>query len=129
MKSRVVLGVLVFVVLFLICFLLSFADYSFLSPESNAALDVLKEKHRVKEITVEKEHGFVWVVILPRNDGIETNEVKEMVYNDETGEPEGIYTFTDIIMTNPKGPTKVIWGSAAKFHPYDVPRLKFIFNS
>lgn len=129
MKSRVVLGVLVFLVLFFMCFLSSFADYSFLSPESNAALDVLKEKHRVKEIAVEKEHGFVWAVILPKNDGVETEEIREAVYNDETGIFEAVYNFTCITIFNAVGPTRVVYGSAAEFHPYDQPKLIFIFDS
>ena len=128
MKSRVVLGVLVFLVLFFMCFLSSFADYSFLSPESNTALDVLKEKHRVKEILVEKEYGFVWAVILPENDGVETEEIREAVYNDETGIFEAVYNFTRITILNAVGPTRVVYGSAAEFHPYDQPKLCFVFD-
>ena len=129
MKSRVVLGVLVFLVLFLMCFLPSFAYYSFLSPESNEALEGLKEKYRVKEIVLEKEYGFVWAVVLPKNDGVETEEIKEAIYNDETGEFEAIYTFTYITILNAEGPTRVVYGSTSKFHPYDVPKIRFIFNS
>jgi hypothetical protein len=123
MNGRIFLGFLVFLVLFLICFLSSFAYYfPFLSPESNFALEALKEKCREKEIVLEKEHGFVWVVILPKNDGIKTNEVKEEI--------EGhIYTITEITITNPQGWTKVIWGSAAKFHKYDMPRICVRFDS
>lgn len=129
MKSRVVFGVLVFLVLFFMCLLSSFADYSFLSSESNTALDVLKEKYRVKEIVAEKENGFVWAVILPKNDGVETEEIKEAVYNDETGIFEAIYNFTRITILNAVGSTRVVYGSAAEFHPYDQPKLIFIFDS
>ena len=121
MKSRVVFGVLV-LVLFFMCFLSSFADYSFLSPKSNAALDVLKEKHRVKEIAVEKEKGIVWVVILPKNNGIKTEEIKEEI--------EGhIYTITEIIVMNPQSWTRIVWGLATEIYPYDIPRLCFVFDS
>lgn len=128
MKSRIFLGFLVLLVLFLICFLPSFAYYDFLSPKSNAALEIFKEKFREKEIVCEKEEGVVWTVVIPENDGIEKEEVKEAVYNDETGEIEGIYTFTDIFIKNPHGSTKVVWGSVAKAYPYNVPRIHFIFN-
>ena len=106
----------------------SFACYSFLSDEANIALENLKEKHRVKEIILEKEHGFIWIVVLPKNDGVETKEVQEAVYNDETGKFEAIYNFTYITILNARGYTKVIWGSASKFYPYDIPKLCFVFN-
>jgi hypothetical protein len=94
--------------------------YGFLSLQSNAAIEQFREKHRIKEIVSEEEHGFIWAVILPKNDGVEINEIKEEI--------EGhIYKITEITITNPQGWTKVIWGSAAKFHPYDVPRLKFMY--
>ena len=107
----------------------TFAYYNFLSPESNTAIERLREKYRVKEIVSEKEYGFVWTVILPPNSGVETNEVREAIYNDETREFEAIYTFTDITITNAEGWTKVVWGSASEFYPYDVPRIHFIFDS
>ena len=106
----------------------AFAYYSFLSPESNAAIERFKEKHRLKEIVSEKEEGLVWTVILPPNSGVETNQTEEAVYN-ETGEFEVVYTFTEITIKNPQGWTKVVWGSAAEFHPYDVPRIHFIFDN
>lgn len=105
------------------------AYYNFLSSESNAALEVLKEKFREKEIILEKEYGFVWRVFLPKNDGVETEEVQKAVYNDETGEFEAIYTFTYITILNAKGPTRVVWGFASKFHQYNVPRLCFVYES
>jgi len=128
MKSRIVLGVLVFFVLFLICFLPTFAYYSFLSPESNEALEGLKEKYRVKEIVLEKEKGIVWTVILAKNNGVEIREVKEKVYNEE-GKLEGAYNFTDIVIIDAEGWTRIIWGSAADVYPYYVPRLHFVFDS
>lgn len=129
MKSRIVLGVLVFFVLFLICFLPSFAYYSFLSPESNEALEGLKEKYRVKEIVLEKEKGIVCTVIIPKNSGMEVKEVvQEAVYSEE-GRFEGLYRFTDIIIINPEGWTRIIWGSATDAYPYDIPRLHFVFDS
>jgi len=130
MKSRILFGLslVVFFVLFLVCSLSSFADYPFLSPEANEALENLKEKHRVKEIILEKEHGFIWIVVLPKNDGVETKEAQEAVYNDETGKFEAIYNFTYITILNARGYTKVIWGSASKFYPYDIPKLCFVFN-
>jgi len=128
MKSRIFLGVLVFVVLFLICFLPSFAYYSFLSPEANEALEVLKEKFREKEIVLEKEEGIIWVVIIPKNSGVETEEIMEMIYSDEKGKLGTVYTFTKIIITNPEGWTRIIWGAAAKSHPYDIPKLCFVFD-
>lgn len=117
------------IVIFFFISLDAFAYYNFLSPESNTAIERFKEKYRVKEIVSEKEYGFVWTVILPPNSGVETNEVREAVYNDETGKFEAMYNFTDITITNAEGWTKVIWGSAAKFHPYDVPRIKFVSDS
>ncbi|MFA5392365.1 MAG: hypothetical protein WC306_01550 [Candidatus Paceibacterota bacterium] len=116
--------VLIFAVLFFVFFLEGFT----LTPESNAALEVLKEKHREKEIVLEKEKGIVWSVILPKNDGVKTSEIKEAVYDDE-GKFEAVYTFTEIIIVNPKGWTSVTWGVASKFYPYDVPRIRFIFTS
>jgi len=74
MKSKL-LVLIVLVVILIFCSIESLANYSFLSPEGNKALENLKEKYRVKEIAieaVEKEHGFVWAVILPKNDGVET---------------------------------------------------------
>jgi len=128
MKNRVVLGVLVFLVLFLMCFLPSFADYDFLSSECNIYLEELKEKFREEEIVLEKEEGIIWAVILPKNDGVEMEEAQEAVYNDETGKFEAIYNFTYITILNARGYTKVIWGSASKFYPYDIPKLCFVFN-
>lgn len=118
-KSR--LGLIVFFAIFLMCFLPCSAYYDFLSPECNAYLEELKEKYSEKE-TVEK--GFIWAVILPKNDGVETKEIQEAVYNEETGEFEAIYTFTEITIINPKGWIKVTWGVAVNLHPYDVPRIK-----
>ncbi len=128
MKNRILFGVLVFLVLFLLCFLPGFAYYSFLSPESNAALETLKEKFRVKEIILEKEEGIVWIVVLAKNDGVETKEIREWAYNDETKQFEGPYNFTYITITNSKGWTSVIWGSAADTYPYDIPKLCFLFD-
>ena len=105
------------------------AYYSFLSPESNTALGNLREKYKEREIILEKEHGLVWIVILPKNDRVEIKEARELVYNDETGKFEAVYNFTDIIITNPKSWTKIVWGSAAKFYPYNVPRIRFMFDS
>jgi hypothetical protein len=124
--------ILIIVTIVLVIFSFSvnvFADYSFLSLQSNAAIEQFKEKYRVKEIVSEEERGFIWAVILPKNDGIEEEEIKETIYNDETGEFEAIYNFTHITIFNAQGPTRVIYGSAAKFHPYDQPKLTFLFDS
>lgn len=130
MKSRIFLGLslIIFFVLFLLCSLSSFADYPFLSPEANSYLENLKEKHRVKEIILEKEYGFIWTVVLPKNDGVETKKVQEAVYNDETGKFEAIYNITYITILNARGYAKVIWESASKFYPYDIPKLCFVFD-
>jgi len=125
MKSRIFFGVLIFLVLFLLYFLPSFAYYNFLSPGANIALEELKEKYGVKEIVLEKEGGIIWTVILPKNDGVKTEEIKEAVYSDETGEFKAIYNFTYITILNARGWTSVIWGSAADTYPYDVPKLCF----
>jgi len=103
------------------------AYYVFLSPKCNTYIEELKEKHREHEIVFERE-GLVWTVILPPNSRVETNEVREAVYNDETREFEAMYNFTDITITNAKGWTKIIWGPASEFYPYDVPRIKFVFD-
>jgi hypothetical protein len=116
--KRFFLGILVFLVLFLVCFLPSSAYYNFLPPESNAALEIFKEKFREKEIVLEKEHGFIWAVILPKNDGIETNEIEEEIEGQK-------YKITQITILNAQGPTKVVWGSASDAHPYDIPKLCF----
>lgn len=125
--------ILIIAMIVLAFFVLSinvFADYySFLSLPSNVAIEQYKEKFRVKEIVLEKEQGFVWAVILPKNDGVETEERKETVHNDETELFEAIYTFTCITILNAQGPTRVIYGSASKFHPYDQPKLTFLFDS
>jgi len=128
MKSRIFFGVLIFLVLFLLCFLPSFSYYNSLSPEANIFLEELKEKYRVKKIVLEKEGVMIWNVILPKNNGVETEEIKEAVYNDETGEFEAIYNFTRITILNAEGWTKVILGYASKFYPYNMPKLCFVFN-
>ncbi|MDP2864536.1 MAG: hypothetical protein Q8N73_02700 [bacterium] len=121
---------LIIVLIALMIFSLNaFADYRFLSLESNTAIEQFKEKYRVKEVVSEKEEGLVWAVILPPNSGVKKDEIREAVYNDETGEFEAIYAFTDITITNAEDWTKVVWGSASEFHPYDVPRIHFIFDS
>jgi len=129
MKSQIFFGALIFFVLFLLCFLPSFAYYNFLSPEANIALEELKEKHRIKGIVLEKEEGIVYIVVLPKNDGVETKEIREWVYNDETKQFEGPYNFTYITITNSKGWASVIWGSASKFHLYDIPKLCFVYEN
>lgn len=129
MRNRIFLGLIVFFVLFLVCYSSSLAYYNFLSPECNIYLENLKEKFRMKQIVLEKKEGIVWAVILPKNDGVETKEVRELVYNDETGKPEGVYTFTDIIIKNPQGWTQIIWGPAAEVFPYDVPRICIRFDN
>src|SRR5680860_759289 len=108
MKNRIFFGVLIFLVLFLFCFLPSFAYYNFLSQEANIALEELKGKYGVNRIVLEKAEGMIWTVILPKNNGVETEEIKEAVYNDETREFEAIYNFTQITILNAKGWTKVI---------------------
>ena len=128
MKNRIFFGVLIFLVLFLLCFLPSFSYYNSLSPEANIFLEELKEKYRVKKIVLEKEGVMIWNVILPKNNGVETEEIKEAVYNDETGEFEAIYNFTRITILNAEGWTKVILGYASKFYPYNMPKLCFVFN-
>jgi len=128
MKSQIFFGALIFFVLFLLCFLPSFAYYNFLSPEANIFLEELKEKYGVKKIVLEKEGVMIWNVILPKNNGVETEEIKEAVYNDETGEFEAIYNFTRITILNAEGWTKVILGYASKFYPYNMPKLCFVFN-
>jgi len=128
MKNRIFFGVLIFLVLFLLCFLPSFSYYNSLSPEANIFLEELKEKYRVKKIVLEKEGVMIWNVILPKNNGVETEEIKEAVYNDETGEFEAIYNFTRITILNAEGLTKVILGYASKFYPYNMPKLCFVFN-
>lgn len=101
MKSRIFLGFLVSLILFLICFLPSFAQYSFLSSESNTALEVLKEKYREKQIVCEKEEGMIWTVITPKNSGVITKETKEKI--------EGhIYTITEITVMNAEGETRIV---------------------
>jgi len=129
MKSKLFILIWLIVIALIFCTINSFAEYSFLSPECNAYLEELKEKFSVKEIVLEKEEGIVWIVKLPRNDGVETKEIRELVYNDETGKPEDVYNFTYITITNAKGWTSVIWGSATDIYPYDVPKLCFVFNS
>ena len=122
MKSRILPGFLIFFVLFLMCFLPSFAYYNFLSPECNIYLEELKEKFREKEIILEKEEGVVWVVILPKNSGVITKEVKEEI--------EGrIYTITEITIMNARGETRIVWGSAAETYSHDIPKLRFVFDS
>ena len=117
MKSQIFLGLIVFFILFSVCFLPSFAYYNFLSPECNIYLEKLKEKFREKEIVLEKEEGIVWIVELSKNDRVKVEEIKE-----------GFYTFTRITILNARGWTKVIWGFASKFHPYDVPKLCFVYD-
>jgi hypothetical protein len=130
MKSKLFVLIVFIVIALIFCTISSFASYNFLSSESNTALEDLKWKYYgVKEIILEKEHGFVWTVILPKNDGVEIEEAQEAVYNDETEEFEGSYNFTYITIRNAKGWTEVIWGSASKFYPYDVPKLCFVFDS
>ena len=131
MKNKVFLWIILFVIMSLIlifCNIKSFAYYNFLSPEANEALENIRKKHREKQIVCEKEEGIIWVVILPKNDSVETREIRELVYNDETGESDGIYNFTDIIIKNPQGWTEIIWSPAAKFHLYDVPRICFVYE-
>jgi len=65
---------------------------------------------------------------LPKNDGIEKEEAQEVVYN-EDGEFEAVYNFTCITILNADGSTRVIWGLAADAYPYDVPKLRFVFDS
>lgn len=105
----------------------AFAYYNFLSPECNIYLEELKEKFREKEekeIVLEKRKGgFVWAVVLPENDGVEIKKVQEAVYNDGTGKFEGIYRFTNIVIKNPQGWTRIIWGPAADFYPRDLPKV------
>jgi len=129
MRNRIFFGLLVCLVLFLACFSSSLAYYNFLSPEGNIYLEELKEKFREKEIVLKKEEGMIWTVITPKNSGVETRQaVKEAVYS-EDGKFEAVYTFTDIIIRNPQSWTRVVWGFASKFHPYDIPRLHFVFDS
>jgi hypothetical protein len=116
------------IAVFFFIFLDAFAYYSFLSPECNTFIEELKEKHRAKEIVSVKEEGIVWIVIIPKNSGVEVKEVaQEAVYSEE-GKFEGVYTFTDIIIKNPQEWTRIIWGSATEFYPYDMPRLHFVFD-
>jgi len=124
------LFLLLVIVVFFFISLNALAHYSFLSSECNTFIEELKEKFREKEIVLEleKEYGFVWTVVLPKNDGVETEEIKEAIYNDETGKFEAIYNFTYITILNAEGWTKVIWGSASKFHPYDIPKLCFVYD-
>ena len=122
--------ILLIVIIALVVFSFSmniFAYHTFLSDECNVYLEELKEKFREKEIVSEEEHGFVWAVILAKNDGVEIEEIKEDVYNDETGRFER-YTFTCITVFNARGPTRVVYGSASAFHPYDQPKLIFIYK-
>lgn len=116
------------IVIFFFISLDAFAYYNFLSPESNVAIERFKEKDRVKEIVLEKRYGLVWTVTLPPNSGVETKEVIEAVYNDENGEFEAIYIFTNITITNAEGWTILVWGDATEFYPYHVPRIKFVFD-
>ena len=79
------------------------------SPFLNDAVQLLREKY------VEQQ-GFIWGVILPEHYGKDVVEYKQII--------EGkIYTVTEITILNPQGSIKVIWGSGAKFHPYDVPKI------
>jgi len=54
---------------------------------------------------------------------------KMMEWRHETGIFEAVYNFTCITILNAVGPTRVVYGSAAEFHPYDQPKLIFIFDS
>jgi ABC-type sugar transport system permease subunit len=129
MKSKLFVLIAFIVITLIFCTISSFASYNFLSPESNIYLEELKERFREKEIILEKEGKIVWIVKLPKNDGVEIKKIKELVYNDETGKPEGMHNFTYITIMNPKGWTSVIWGSAADAYLYDVPKLCFVFDS
>jgi len=94
------------------------AYYDFLSDDANIGLNVLKERYL--GVLDEKEeyydHGFIWGVIVPENEGKEVREYTEILEGQK-------YTITEIVILNPQGSIKVIWGSGAKFHPYDVPKI------
>ena len=129
MKSKLFVLIAFIVIVLISCTVSSFAYYSFLSLESNIVLENLMEKHRIKEIVLEKEEGIIWTVVIPKNRGVETEEIREIIYNDETGKFEAVYTFTKIIIINPEAWTRIIWGPAAKFFPFDVPKLCFIYDN
>jgi len=111
--------VLVFLLVFFLIFCPQvFSCYKFLSPESNAVLENLKEKFREKEIVLEKEEGIVWIVVLSPNDEVLINQLQEEI--------EGqMYTITEITVINSKGESRIVWGFAAKEYPYNIPRLCF----
>lgn len=126
MKGKLL--VLLVVVILIFCSIESLADYSFLSLEANKAIEILKEKFREKEIVLEKREGIIWTVILPKNDGVKREEIKEAVYSDETGKFEAIYNFTYITIINAQRETRIVWGHAVRFYPYDIPKLCFVYD-
>jgi len=97
MKSRVVLGVLVFLVLFLMCFLPSFAYYSFLSPESNTALELWKNR------PPESENGYYYAIISDSNGT--TSFLDPAPYEDVMAAPTNIKVGEE--WTGPSGKTYV----------------------
>jgi len=59
MKSKL-FALIVFIVIILIsCTISGFAYYSSLSLEANESLESLKEKHKLREIVLEKEEGMI----------------------------------------------------------------------
>ena len=115
---------IVFVTIVLVFLVLIFsssstlAHYIFLSDDSNIGLNILKEKY-IESLNLNDEdydHGFIWGVIVPENEGKEIQEYTEII--------EGkVYLITEITVINPQGPIKVVWGSASKNHPNDIPRI------
>jgi hypothetical protein len=116
---------IVFVTIVLVFLVLIFsssstlAHYIFLSDDSNIGLNILKEKY-IESLDLNDEehydHGFIWGVIVPENEGKEIQEYTEII--------EGkVYLITEITVINPQGPIKVVWGSASKNHPNDIPRI------
>jgi hypothetical protein len=95
----------------------AFAYYNFLSPECNIYLEKLREKYKIGQDY--EEDGFVWAVIAPECDSKKVNEHTEIIEGQK-------YTITEIVIVNPRGPVRVIWGLAAKSYPYDVPRITII---
>lgn len=86
---------IVFLVLFLMCFLPSFAYYSFLSPECNIYLEELKEKFREEKTILE-------------NKLIETEDISNLKPEDQGSEPDPDDTEIGDTFTGPSGTTYIL---------------------
>jgi hypothetical protein len=113
--------IIVFMMVFLVFSIFSMdvcAYYNFLSDDANIGLNILKEKY--SDVLDAKEeycdYGFIWGVIFPENEGKEVREYSEIIEGKK-------YTITEITIIKPQGPIKIVWGSASKNNPYDVPKI------